>query len=45
MLLVSLPENPAVQGVIDNMAWFVVQGGDEAMAKLFEDSKNDPNLW
>lgn len=45
MLLVSLPENPAMQGIIDTMATYVVKGGDEAMARVMEDSENDPNLW
>ncbi|XP_052794706.1 bromodomain-containing protein 4-like [Mya arenaria] len=42
---VSLPENPAAQGMIDSMARYAAAGGDEAVNKLREDANVDSNLW
>lgn len=42
LLLVSPPENPEARELIDNLAMYVGQSGDQALNQLREDHKNDP---
>lgn len=43
--LVSLPENPAAQEMIDSLAMMASRGGEDTISRMQEDAKVNPDLW